>query len=460
MLTNLHIRNFKSWKDSGPIRLAPITVFFGANSAGKTSLLQFLLMLKQTSESSDRSRVVHFGDEYSLVELGTFEDLIFEHDIKNKLDFELSWTLPKPLEFANRLKKQSYGATALTFKATIASEGDKQHVESLEYKFLRDPHPPVSVRLTAGVSSKSKEYKIAATGYDLTRTQGRAWPLPAPVRFYGFPDEVSAYYQNAGFTSDLALALERQLKRILYLGPLRDVPQRSYSWAGDVPEHVGRDGDGAVAALLAATGRKISGGYKQKARPFQEVIASWLRELGLLDSFDARKIAQNRKDYEVRVRTRRSTKDVDLTDVGFGISQVLPVVVEAFYVTPHSTVIIEQPELHLHPRVQSELADLFIAAIHARENNEDRSVQFIIESHSEHLLQRLQRRVAEGQLKPDDVAIYFCEPNPQGSALHELKVNLDGDIENWPADFFGDPMNDLSARLTAAAEREAKIGGM
>jgi AAA15 family ATPase/GTPase len=70
MLTKLRIQNFKSWRDTGSIRLAPITVFFGANSAGKTSLLQFLLMLKQTSESSDRSRVVHFGDDYSLVELG------------------------------------------------------------------------------------------------------------------------------------------------------------------------------------------------------------------------------------------------------------------------------------------------------------------------------------------------------------------------------------------------------
>src|SRR5665213_874055 len=95
MLKSLRIQNFKSWKDTGPIRLAPITVFFGANSAGKTSLLQFLLMLKQTSESSDRGRVIHFGDNYSLVELGTFQDLIFEHDAKHRLAFDLSWTLPQ-----------------------------------------------------------------------------------------------------------------------------------------------------------------------------------------------------------------------------------------------------------------------------------------------------------------------------------------------------------------------------
>ena len=219
--------------------------------------MQFLLMLKQTSESSDRGRVLHFGDGNSAVELGTFEDLIFEHDVKNKLEFHLSWTLPKPLEFSNRLKGQRYQVEAITFRASIVSEGDKQRVEYLEYEALRTEALPVSVRLNAGTGNK---YKIAAKGYDLMRIQGRAWPLPAPARFYGFPDEVSAYYQNAGFTSDLALELERQLKRILYLGPLRDVPRRSYAWAGDIPEHVSSNGDGAVNALLAASERKISGG--------------------------------------------------------------------------------------------------------------------------------------------------------------------------------------------------------
>src|ERR1700722_5449331 len=133
MLTNLRIRNFKSWRDTGHVRLAPITVFFGANSAGKTSLLQFLLMLKQTSESSDRSRVVHFGDDYSLVELGTFQDLIFEHDVKSSLAFELSWTLPNALEFTDQLNHLTYQANAVTFGASIASEGDKQYVEHLNY---------------------------------------------------------------------------------------------------------------------------------------------------------------------------------------------------------------------------------------------------------------------------------------------------------------------------------------
>ncbi len=159
-------------------------------------------------------------------------------------------------------------------------------------------------------------------------------------------------------------------------------------------------------------------------------------------------------EYEVRVRTNGSSKEVDLPDVGFGISQVLPVVVECFYAAQNSTVIMEQSELHLHPRVESELADLFIEAIHSREEGEDRSVQFIIESHSEHFLQRLQRRIAEGALNPEEVALYFCEPGEHGSVLRELSLDSFGDIANWTNDFFGDPMTDLAARMEAAALRD------
>lgn len=455
MITSLRIKNFKAWQDTGEIRFAPITVFFGVNSAGKTSLLQFLLMLKQTAGSPDRRRVLNLGDSASPVELGTFEDLIFRHDLRRKLEFEISWSPPSLLALKDTLSDASFEGDSIRFKASISSQEETQQVDWLTYELLNGNS--VAASLSFRRKGKVEDYDLNSSEYIFKKIQGRPGRIPAPTRFYGFPDEVSAYFQNASITNDLVLALEQQLKRLMYLGPLRDSPRRNYPWAGDAPEHVGDDGDGVIEALLAAGNRTISRGFKKRALPFQEVIAGWLKRLGLLESFKARRIAKTRKEYEVRVKTPNSTEEVDLPDVGFGISQVLPVVVECFYVAPHSTVIIEQPELHLHPKVQAELADLFIEAIHSREEGADRCVQFVIESHSEHFLERLQLRIAEEEIRPEEVAVYFCEAGGNGSELKKLDINLYGEISDWPADFFGDPMKEQFQRMDAAARREQEL---
>ena len=451
MLTHLRIRNFKSWRDTGSVRLAPITVLFGSNSAGKSSIIQFLLMLKQTVESPDRRRVLHPGDERTLVDLGTFGDLVYDHDETLRVAFEVQWRLPETLSFSNPRDRVKYSGEDLRFEASVGTDPrtSQVFVERLQYTLGSVEDRCLRVGMEPGKSG----YKLTPHGYKLVRNPGRAWQLPPPVRFYGFPDEVFSYYQNADFLASFTLSLERQFRGLQYLGPLRNRPKRSYPWAGEVPEHVGWSGGRAVEALLAAKDREISRGFKKRALSFQALVAAWLKQMGLLYSFEARSIAEHRKEYEVVVKTRASAEEVNLTDVGFGISQILPVIVSCFYAAPHTTVLMEQPELHLHPAVQSEMADLFIEAIHAREDGEDRGMQFIIESHSEHFLHRLQRRVAEERLKQDEVALYFCENGIEGSELRPLDVDLYGNIANWPAGFFGDEMGDLVAMTEAAARR-------
>jgi predicted ATPase len=137
--------------------------------------------------------------------------------------------------------------------------------------------------------------------------------------------------------------------------------------------------------------------------------------------------------------------------VGFGVSQILPVLVLCYYVPEGSTLILEQPEIHLHPAVQAGLADVFIDAIKTRK------IQIIVESHSEHLLRRLQRRVAEESesLSNTDIAIYFCATGQDGtSQLTTLNLDPFGNITNWPPGFFGDEMGDLVAMTEAAMKRQ------
>ncbi|WP_231403255.1 AAA family ATPase [Hymenobacter guriensis] len=173
----------------------------------------------------------------------------------------------------------------------------------------------------------------------------------------------------------------------------------------------------------------------------------------MIHSFVVQPIAPNRKEYEVRIQRTAESASVFLTDVGFGVSQILPVLVLLFYVPESSTVILEQPEIHLHPAVQAGLADVFVDAIKRRR------LQIILESHSEHLLQRLQRRMAEFGVDADKgfdadkAKLYFTDIEAGRSKLTPLAIDNYGNISNWPTGFFGDPFADAAAMLDAEMKR-------
>ena len=287
------------------------------------------------------------------------------------------------------------------------------------------------------------------TDFWFVRTQGRAWQLPGPVKSYAFPDQARTYFQNASFLSDIEAAYEEQIDNIFYLGPLREFPQRDYLWSRSRPQDVGVRGEKAIDAILAATaaGELRNAEYKTRRRSFQEMVAYWLREMGLIQDFRVEEIAKDSNRWQARVRIQKGGTEVLLTDVGFGVSQVLPVVTLLQYVPLGSTVILEQPEIHLHPLAQANLADVIInAATH-------RNVQVILESHSEHLLLRLQRRVAEESISADDINLYFCDAPNGISRLQPLNLDLFGQIQNWPENFMGDSFGETYAAEKARLER-------
>jgi predicted ATPase len=460
MLTKLAFKNFKAWKDSGEIRLAPLTVFFGANSAGKTSIPQLLLLLKQTAESPDRQRALQLGDSRTLVDLGTFDDVVHNHDVSQPLEFSFEWSLDQPLQVIDPLSGAVFAGNSLCFGAKLQVERHQPVVDSFRYELRSQGATTLELEMKrheSGTSQgKKPKFDLVSPQYGLTRHPGRAWPLPEPVRFYGFPDEVAAYFQNTVFAADLVLELERLLRSVLYVGPLREYPRRLYLWSGEIPDHVGTKGDRAIEAILAAGERYFNLKPRQKTKSLQTLVAERLRDMGLIREFEVKPLGQHRKEYEVLVQTSPKLPLVKLTDVGFGVSQVLPVIVECFYVPRRSIVIFEQPEIHLHPRVQADLADLFVDAIRAREGGEKRDCQFIIESHSEHFLRRLQRRIAEKELSKDDAALYFIDTAGGSACIQELELDLFGNIANWPEGFFGDEMEDAVARAEAQARRMSR----
>ncbi len=461
MLKKLKIKNFKGWKDTKEIKLAPITLFFGTNSSGKSSIGQFLMMLKQTVESSDRKNVFFAGDQNSYVQLGSLKEMVYQRNLDNKIEFEYQWNLPKETNIKDSISKKTYNIASIDFSCKIYSdENEKISIEKFNYNLFNynsfdKQEKKIGIKMSLDTENKN-EYKIKTEKYKLKRNKGRVWNINSAVRFYGFSDKVVAYYQNADFVQDLNLEHENFFKSINYLGPLRTKTDRLYSWSGNSPESVGASGENTIPAILSAKNRKISLGRSKQKKIIEEIVAKSLKKMGLIENFRINKISKNREEYEVNVKTKGSKHWVDLPDVGFGISQVLPVLVQCFYAPKNSIIVMEQPEIHLHPSAQSVLADVMIDVINSKENGKNRNIQLIIETHSEHFLRRLQRRIAEDTISQDKVSAYFAKIDKSPAKLEPLDIDLFGNILNWPKNFFGDEMEDVVAQSKAAVRKQMK----
>lgn len=416
-------------------------------------------MLKQTADSSDRRTVFYPGGKDSAVQLGSFQEMVYGRDLAERIEFEYSWSSLDTLKFKDPISGNTFSGDKLAFQAEVELEKNQRIptpcVNNLKYELYEDAKINLNIEMKRAPEAKS-EYEVKSDPDLLIRKRGRAWPLGAPLRFYGFPDEVVAYYQNADFVQDLNLQHEKLFQSLYYLGPLRTKPERLYSWSGTDQVRVGFAGEYTIAAILAAQGRIMSLGAKKWNMPLEEIIAFKLKEMGLIDEFEIKPISERRQEYEVKLRTKLSTDWVDLPDVGFGISQVLPVLVQCFYAPPGSIIIMEQPEIHLHPSAQSILADVMIDVIKSRENYSDRNIQLIIETHSEHFLRRLQRRIAEETISQDEVSAYFAKISGAQPILEPLKIDPFGNIRNWPEHFFGDEMGDITEQAKWALKRRSK----
>ena len=449
MLERLQFSNFKAWCKLD-MSLGKVTGLFGANSSGKSSVLQFLLMLKQTRNSTDRGLVLDFGGPGELVNLGSFRDVAHAHDDEALIGWKLDWTLPDVLKIRDPKGRRRDVLIAGDRLETIGGVAlMKAHLRT---RLLIYVFGPAFFALNQR-KNRITEFDLTTYGWDrfqFIRNPGRPWALPGPVKTHIFPDQVRNYFQNADFLNKFEIEYETLMDKIFYLGPLREYPQREYRWSGNYPFDVGPRGERTIEAILAATarGEKRSLGPRKWRKPFQGMIAHWLREIGLIREFDVREVAKGSSLYQARVRKDRVSPEAMLTDVGFGVSQVLPALVLLYYVPEGSIVLMEQPEIHLHPFVQSGLADVILTVARTR------NVQVIVESHSEHLLRRFQRRVAEGEMGSDDVKLYFTSMTRGSANLRRLELDESGKIRNWPDNFFGDELGEIAAISLAGLRRK------
>ena len=192
MLNRLKLENFKAWREAD-LKLGKVTGFFDTNSAGKSSLLQFLLLLKQTRNATDRGLVLDFGGPAALTSLGTFTDVVHRHDEESRIRWLLDWTLPSTLEIRDPMKPRHdplFKGNRLQTSCEVSLSQGRLLPHELVYRFSDvefwlQPQPDPEEQFELGTDSQQ---------FRFTRTQGRPWPLHHPVKTYLFPNEVRSYY--------------------------------------------------------------------------------------------------------------------------------------------------------------------------------------------------------------------------------------------------------------------------
>ena len=577
LLTGIELNNFKSVRHCN-VPLEPLTVVTGANSSGKSSLLQAVLALTQVSNRRINGARFPLNDD--LVRLGTFANLRHQRASSDEpvgiacrfssilrdlsrfvtssgefLDLEsrrskeqIPVTVRWAIEMDSAVRGQVGSARISTINSRIVGKDleisawvertakrsvvdetlPDRHVRRLSYRGTVSSGSStteiVDARVVSGrirvmfgeppelrrasslvrdwlgrVSHQSKtdapspDADIWDSGLDSVRgfvelaAHSSRFDLPAPSKFVewfatldnGIREElVSQTIDTLEHNIELAnisgwesLSISPIVSRmqqlcasylsmhVRYVGPLRHPPHGPFVAAPDPDSgDVGVSGEHVASVLQARRSRvrryplpadEYGSDDVGESSTLEEAVVNWLHYLKLADSMTV--IETTPLVLSISVRPPGLEDPVPLGSVGVGVSQVLPVIVQCLVAGPGALVILEQPELHLHPAAQQRLADFLIACTRWGQ-------RFLIESHSEHLVLRLRRRIAEDRsdsLK-DDVAILFAERDDDGNtAYRQVEVTETGGVPDWPKGFFDQAPDDAHGLLVAATSRQS-----
>ena len=568
-LTAIELENFKGIGERVRIELAPITLLFGANSAGKSTILQALQYVREVLDrrNANPDRTVYGGD---FVDLGGFRNLVHQRDLTKQICIKLELNLNRsslpdlvPEAFEDW---QNTEASVWEFASHLQATKDRTESVSIELKVgwssARDSAIVVGyeaglngewlVRIEGREDGKDAEIKVNTQNPVLMRSRTQEeidadklmildlgfdssespepisppihqsatndenldehrysiWPIITgtleEVEIKGaaqgfrqwlsnidgaLPNFESLLYVPTGdakgseavyiareFTSFLStvvvgpgVLIRDYLRKLRYVGPIRKVPVRQFEASLTPNEARWADGTAAWESLLNAdksfvkevsdwmsAPEKLATGYEVECQPYKEISAGTLNLLlravdpdsGVrMDPAVLRELEGTPAKNRLNLIEASTGIRVQPADIGIGISQVLPVVVAAL--DPAALLVsMEQPELHIHPAVQVGLGDLLIKG--AKEHG----ICFLIETHSEHLVLRLMRRIRETEddelppgaigLKPSDLGILYVQPGERGTTILPLPVDTTGEFTtSWPKGFFEERAGEL-----------------
>lgn len=515
MIQSLQLQNYKPFENT-QIPISPITILLGANSVGKSSIIQMLMLLHQTAEEragfySSAFKIygnyVNVGDYKNLfrdkvasrplgitIEVDSLEigeklkdckrdfvnifrrslssifisdsDVNEKRNINDRADFHSYIT-----EFVDKLKKYSNNDNHLLsfFQFRLGMNlnlTDDASVDEIMRSYdIRDkisqmssPHYKISFQFLESENRLKISKVTICIGNDnilfeienktnMNKKVNSCLPVlfvdtDYLSRMVNFNNTIFELFSEDleeseaaptlvasflfGILKDILSDLKYNLQgeMINYCSPLRAHPKRYYML----------DKAKMTISLDTLDGDAIAEVMKDNVQ-VKERVNEWFKRFGF--NIDVKEF----KEVIHHMNVHQNGLDLDITDVGFGISQVLPIIIQGFLSVEDSITIIEQPEIHLHPKMQADLGDLFIDIVNTEEK------KLIIETHSEYLLRRIRRRISEGRIKSSDVAICLFHPKDnetQAPAWVEvLKVEEKGNFK-WPEEFYcGDLYDDI-----------------
>lgn len=514
MLRSIALENFKAYERLEDLELRPLTVFCGPNGVGKSSVIQALLMMQQTINQQLEGKPSSLVTDGESVSLGDWVDVLFGHDSERAMSVELTvpltwgvkgfWgkpaTLTLKLKYTTRLSNRTEPADWDTFRARL--DGPELTYMGLIAK-EDNGQDLVAVSITQDACQGSTNGVVTGIwGERITLTFGEH--IECSDRLFGNPDfegipgwepgpclePTERWFEKispdgvtltewnddcgatelVGLVSRMLYEVSSQLM-VRYVGPAREIPQRYYD-AGEVSTTTGprRRGERDWKVDFA----NARGAYEPPSPPDGPIffwnstagmISTWLKYLGLPE---VHPVFVGR-DLRFMVSSHVEGCSVSVADTGYGVSQVLPVLLAGLFAREGEVLVLDQPELHLHPRVQAGMADFAVAVAKSRVEfdldtpggREKRHIereghQVLVETHSDHFVNRIVRRVVEGEIDSDDVAVYFVTPTSDGPHVEMVEVDPTFGIKNWPLGFFDDFSNDQEAIIRASIERRSR----
>lgn len=433
MITRLRLENFRAFEKLD-IPLTKINCFLGPNNSGKSAILSAITVLSQTLDSSDRDVPLLLKGKYE--DLGTYRDTVYGHDVKLdiKIGMDFSFISPKPSEDIPR---------SVGIETTFHYRKQRREIVIGEIKITSPPNELLlkarvskrsNTQITEGVSHNFGNIKLGRSSSgtlimnhfipSVSPTYMRNWLFRRRGR-KGTAERREAYLHLDYELYQASRVISDHLSKLEFVGPFRTGPKRTYSFSGESPSSVGASGDKCIDILASDQSRR-----KGKKKNIARRVTDWLRQSEIADGIKVFPLTD--RHFEIHITHIHTGEEVNIADAGFGISQILPILVAGYFIPPNSTFIIEEPEIHLHPKAQSEIGT-FLHDISKKD------VQIFVETHSEHLLLRLQSYIASGELSPNDVNVFYIYSEEKGRRKIEKLIPIGSDgyfAEKWPKGFF------------------------